>query len=629
LRVPDGDLTWLIGGAQGGGVDTSGGVFARFAVRSGARVFSNIEYHSNIMGEHSYYRVRMSDQNRHSVLDRVNVLVALDLESLTGDPHLEFPYPQSFRGHVPEVLPGGIVIYDTASKFDPAQAGRGDVTFVGLPFLELLREALKEFGRESEASKLRVITNTVAVGASVFAVGGDISVFTDVIHDDFKRRPEIGELNIRAAAVGYEFASREMGGTSPFALKGLAPAPSGRRPMLLRGMHACAIGKLKAGLNIQTYYPISPATDESVYLEGLQRSQNLLVVQAEDEIACIQMAVGAANAGARAATSTSGPGFALMVEGLGYASITEVPGPVVFLWQRGGPSTGLPTRQDQGDLRFALHPAQGDFPHIVVAPADPQQIMEDSFQAFNWADRYQMPVVVVVDKYLSTQHATVEDLDMESLVIDRGPRFKANGRVNGDAGEGYLRFKLTASGVSPRAIPGQEDGIFWSTSDEHDERGHITEDPENRIRMMEKRMGKLDLAAREIPSERKISVYGPDDADATLVGWGSVKGSVLDAMDVIAREDGANLRFVQVRLMRPFPAEEVTEALKGARRLILVEGNYTGQLGGLVREMTGIDLPQKVLKYDGRPFSQEEMVEALRRAIAGNDARIHVSHRSG
>src|SRR5947208_4464795 len=177
FRVPEGDLTWLIGGAQGGGVDTSGGVFARFGVRSGARVFANIEYHSNIMGEHSYYRVRMSSEDRHSILDRVNVLVALDLESLTGDPHLEFPYPQSFRGHVPEVLPGGVVVYDTASKYNGQQSDRDDITFVGVPFLELLRQALKEFGRENDASRLRVMTNTVAVGASVFAVGGGIERF--------------------------------------------------------------------------------------------------------------------------------------------------------------------------------------------------------------------------------------------------------------------------------------------------------------------------------------------------------------------------------------------------------------------------------------------------------------------
>ncbi len=626
--MPNGDLAWLLGGAQGGGVDTSGNVFARFALRSGLRVFTNIEYHSNVSGEHSYFRVRMSSEDRHTILDRVNVLVALDLESLTGDPHLELVLPKSHRGHIPEVLPGGVVVYDvgTGSRFNQAQAGRNDVTFLGVPFLELLREALKEFGRESEASRLRVMTNTVAMGASVFALGGDIERFTETIREDFRRRPEIGDMNVRAAAVGYEFAAGEMG-HSAFNLKGLATGSTGR-PMLMRGMHACAFGKLKAGLNLQTYYPISPATDESVYLETLQRGQDLLVVQGEDEIACIQMAIGAANAGARAATSTSGPGFALMVEGLGYASITEVGGPVVFLWQRGGPSTGLPTRQDQGDLRFALHPAQGDFPHIVVAPADQQQIFDDSFEAFNWADRYHMPVVVLVDKYLSTQASTIDELKMDNLTIDRGPRYRPNGRANG-AGDGYLRYEFTETGVTPRSFPGEEGGIFWSTSDEHDQRGHITEDAENRILMMEKRMKKLDLAAREIPSERKTSVYGPEDADVTLVGWGSVKGAVLDAMDVLEREDGLKVRFLQIRLMRPFPVDEVTRALAGARRLVLVENSYSGQLGGLVREMTGIELPQKILKYDGRPFSEEEMVEAIRQAVAGGEKRIHVSHRSG
>jgi len=626
--LPNGDLAWLLGGAQGGGVDTSGNVFARFALRSGLRVFTNIEYHSNVSGEHSYFRVRMSSEDRHTILDRVNVLVALDLESLTGDPHLELVLPKSHRGHIPEVLPGGVVVYDvgTGSRFNQAQAGRNDVTFLGVPFLELLREALKEFGRESEASRLRVMTNTVAMGASVFALGGDIERFTETIREDFRRRPEIGDMNVRAAAVGYEFAAGEMG-HSAFNLKGLATGSTGR-PMLMRGMHACAFGKLKAGLNLQTYYPISPATDESVYLETLQRGQDLLVVQGEDEIACIQMAIGAANAGARAATSTSGPGFALMVEGLGYASITEVGGPVVFLWQRGGPSTGLPTRQDQGDLRFALHPAQGDFPHIVVAPADQQQIFDDSFEAFNWADRYHMPVVVLVDKYLSTQASTIDELKMDNLTIDRGPRYRPNGRANG-AGDGYLRYEFTETGVTPRSFPGEEGGIFWSTSDEHDQRGHITEDAENRILMMEKRMKKLDLAAREIPSERKTSVYGPEDADVTLVGWGSVKGAVLDAMDVLEREDGLKVRFLQIRLMRPFPVDEVTRALAGARRLVLVENSYSGQLGGLVREMTGIELPQKILKYDGRPFSEEEMVEAIRQAVAGGEKRIHVSHRSG
>lgn len=626
----EGDLTWLIGGPQGGGINVSAEVFARAAMRAGRRVFANIEYQSNIMGEHAFYRVRLSREQRHSVLDQVSVVVALDEETLVGRQHAEFT---THPGHLRELVAGGVAIFDSGGKFKPEQAGRDDVALVGVPFLEALREVLKEFGREKEEARLKIMTNTVAVGASVFALGGNIQAVQQILREDFSGpRAEIGEMNARAAMAGYEYAGKAMG-QSRYDLKSILPPDYEERrgkTMLMRGMHACGIAKLKAGLQIQTYYPISPATDESVYLEGLQREQNLLVVQCEDEIASIQMAIGAANAGARSATSTSGPGFALMVEGIGYASITEASGPVIFLWQRGGPSTGLPTRQDQGDLRFALHPAQGDFPHIVVAPGDIQETFDDSFESFNWADRYHVPVVVLLDKYLSTQYQTVDELRMDNLAIDRGPRFSPNGRAHGNgatSGE-FLGFALTETGVSPRAVPGEEGGIFWSTSDEHNPRGHITEDAQNRILMMEKRMKKLEVAAREIPSARKIGVYGDPDPEVTLVGWGSVKGSVLDAMDVLRREDGLKISFVQVRLMRPFPVEEVTRALSGAKRLILVENNYSGQLGGLIREMTGIGIVQKVLKYDGRPFSEEEMVDALREAIAGREERVHVSHLS-
>jgi len=631
--VREGDLTWLIGGPQGGGINVAAETFARAANRAGRHVFANIEYHSNIEGEHSYYRVRLSSEERHSILDQVNVVVALDLETLKGKAHSDF---STHPGHLTELVPGGVAVYDSNSKFNPADAGRDDIVLVGVPLLEILREALKDFGRENDASRLRVMSNTVAVGASVFAIGGNIEIVKQVLKDDFKGpRAQLGEMNARAAELGYEFAKREMG-ESRFNLRSIqVQRPEGARAMMMKGYQICGMAKLKAGLHIQTYYPISPATDESVYLEGLQRAQNLLVVQCEDEISSIQMAIGAANAGARSSTSTSGPGFALMVEGIGYASLTEVPGPVVFLWQRGGPSTGLPTRQDQGDLRFALHAGQGDFPHIVVAPSDKQQIFDDSFEAFNWSDRYQMPVVVLLDKYQQSQYESVVDVNMDNLTIDRGPRFQPNGQQNGHANGNanghdgvdgqYLRFAFTESGVSPRSFPGEEGGIFWSTSDEHNPMGHIDEDPLNRIKMMDKRMGKLELAAREIPSDRKITVIGPDDADATLICWGSVKGSVLDAMDVLGTE-GIKLKMVQIRLMRPFPVEEVTSALAGAKKLLLVENNYSGQLGGLVREMTGINIPQYVVKYDGRPFAEEELVEALRQALSGAEARIHVSH---
>jgi 2-oxoglutarate ferredoxin oxidoreductase subunit alpha len=403
--------------------------------------------------------------------------------------------------------------------------------------------------------------------------------------------------------------------------------------MLLRGMHACAIGKIKAGLAIQTYYPISPATDESVYLESLQRNYDLAVVQTEDEIAAINMAVGAAHAGVRVATSTSGPGASLMIEGIGFASITEAPGPVLFLWQRGGPSTGLPTRQEQGDLRFALQLAHGEAPHIVVAPGDPQEIFDDSFESFNWADRYQMPVIVMLDKYLSTAFWTLDQLETEKGKIDRGVLWQpgANGHANGNGSHGdpgYLRYAFTEDGISPRAIPGQEGAIFWSTTDEHDPQGHITEDATNRIKMMEKRMGKLTLAGREIPLDRQLRLYGPADADVTVLGWGSTKGSILDALAELADKSDLKWNYLQIRLLRPFPAEAVAAAIKKARRTVLVENNYTCQLANLIRETTGLTVDHEVPKFEGRPFSQEELVEALTQVVETGKQRVFVSHLS-
>ncbi len=625
MAIPD--FTWLIGGPQGSGINVSAESFARAMVRGGYRVFANIEYHSNIMGEHSYYRVRISDEDRHSILDRVNLIVALDDETLTGEPHVKFT---GHRGHLHELVPGGAAVYDATIKLDRSKIQRDDILLVPVPYQDLLRETLREFGKEDQLSRLRVMMNTIAVGASLAVFGFDVGIFADVIREGFRgRRRDVGEMNARAATHAAEYVQRTFG--DGFAYKVPAKRPENGehpRPLLIRGMHACAIGKIKAGLQIQTYYPISPATDESVYLEAQQRNYDLVVVQTEDEIAAINMAVGAAHAGVRAATSTSGPGVSLMVEGIGFASITEAPGPVLFFWQRGGPSTGLPTRQEQADLRFALQLAHGESPHLVVAPGDPQEIYDDSFESFNWADRYQLPVIVMLDKYLSTAYWTLDELDTSKGTIDRGLLWHPNGSSNGSNGSGYLRYAFTESGISPRAVPGQEGAIFWSTSDEHDPEGHITEDATNRIKMMEKRMGKLALASREIPLERQLRLYGPVDADLTIVGWGSTKGVILDALAELDGKNGLRWNFLQLRLLRPFPAQAVAEILQRARRTILVENNYTGQLGLLIRETTGLTLDHQVPKFDGRPFSQEELIEALTQVLATGQKRVVVSHLS-
>jgi len=609
------DLTWMVGGPQGsGGVNTAAEAFAKALSRAGYRLHMNIEYHSNIEGEHSYYTVRISNQDKRNLSEKIHVLVALDEETILGNTHNEWP---SHHGHLAQMAPGGVVVYDGALKLD--QSGlRQDIRYIPVPWDRLLREMLAEMGRSSDFNTLKPMTNTIAGGASAAALGMDLRLYQEGLRSVFTgRRAQLAEPNVRAADVGYRFMQEALGDHQIFRL--IPVEPPAVAPMLLRGIHAAALAKLRAGLAFQTYYPISPATDENVYLETYARAQGLVVVQVEDEISAINMAVGAAHTGARSSTSTSGPGFSLMIEGIGFAAITEAPGPVVFIWQRGGPSTGLPTRSEQADLNIALHPGHGEFPHIVVAPGDIHEIAEDSFESFNWADRYQLPVVVLVDKKIGSGYVTVDDLGLDKLPpVDRGARYKPDGD--------YLRYRFTDSGISPRSVPGQEGAIFWTTTDEHDERGHITESTANRIRMMEKRMGKLSLAAREIPSSRKIALYGPADADITVVGWGSTKGPILDALEVLAAEDGVRANFLQVRLLRPFPIEEVSRILGRASRTLLVEENYSGQLGDLIREQTGIEVNQRLVKFDGRSFSEEELVDALRTALREGQPRVAVTH---
>ncbi|MDP9245996.1 MAG: 2-oxoacid:acceptor oxidoreductase subunit alpha, partial [Chloroflexota bacterium] len=622
-------LSWMIGGPQGSGINASAEVFAKACSRAGLRVFANIEYHSNIMGKHSFYRVRVDEEPIHSHRDKADILVALDHETLAGDgDHRRWP---THYGHIGDLSEGAGVIYDSAIDFDPSASGRTDLQFFPVPFMDIIKEALDQIGKGDQARRYEVMKNTVGLGASLALCNYPFDLVADVIMGQFKgKRSEVGELNVRAARIAMEFVKKDVAGF-PYTLQ---PHRRPKARLLAKGYEIHAIAKLKAGCHFQTYYPISPATDESVYLEKNQREFNLLVVQCEDEISSINMAVGAAHMGVRSSTATSGPGFALMVEGIGFASITEAPGPVLVMYQRGGPSTGLPTRQEQGDLQFVLHPAQGDFPHVVIAPGDLNDAYQDTFSAFNWAECYQMPVIVLSDKKLAAAYVTLDELELKYPEIDRGKTFtgsewtpvatngeglvrmhanghdgNGNGMEHGDAKE-YLRYALAEDGISPRSRPGVVGGRFWSTTDEHDPDGHITEGVEMRMAMMEKRMGKLALLLKAIPAEQRCKLWGPEDADLTVVGWGSTKGTIQDAMAVLA-EDGKQVNFLQVRLMKPFPVDDVAAVLAKAKQLVLVEENYSGQLGSLIREQTGVKIEQRILKSDGRPFSEDELVREL------------------
>ncbi|MFQ5926825.1 MAG: 2-oxoacid:acceptor oxidoreductase subunit alpha, partial [Terriglobia bacterium] len=607
----------MIGGPQGSGINTSAELLGKALCRDGYHVFGNIEYHSNIKGKHSYYRLRVADWPVQSHIEAVHLLVALDEETLIGDLYHEFP---AHRGHAEELAPGGGILLDPAMLHLLVGRLKGrDVKLFPLPYTDLVNEALGQVGKGGQAHEYRIMNNTVALGASAGLLGIPFNPVAEVILSGFHGKARrVGETNVNCARFAYDYARKEFKGLA-YELPPRPERPGGDKQIIIKGVQAVGIAKLQAGCGVQTYYPISPATDESVYLEEHQNQYNLVVLQTEDEVAAVDAAVMAAHGGVRASTSTSGPGFALMPEGLGFSAITEAPGPVVCIYQRGGPSTGLPTRHEQGDLRFALHAGQGDIPRLVLAPGDLTECFYDTFDSFNYADRYQIPVILLLDKHLASSYVTLPPFNLSGLKIDRGLLFDPAQR-NGD----YYRYRFTDSGISPRALPGQPGGIFWTTSDEHDQVGHITEGTGNRLTIMRKRMEKLALADREIPDEKKFTFFGKENAPVLLMSWGSTKGALLDAL---ARLDPKRdlYAFLQIRLLHPFPSQLVEAILRRARKILCVESNYSGQLAGLLREKTGLRVHHRVLKYDGRPFSEDEIVAAIEAATAGAGEKIVLS----
>ena len=638
----------MIGGVQGSGVDTSANVFARAAAAGGLSVFGKREYYSNIKGEHSYFQVRVSKSLIRSHIDTVDMLATYEEETI-------------FR-HALEVRKEGAIIYDpdqdtkrldqiptieapvkAALTAELSKAGlsldvrgllelarRRGVHVYPVPYNELLKQAGSKFG-ETSLSTLQRMLNVMAVAASFALLSYDEDVVKETVRKQFKSKPKAAEMNAEAVGTAYDFMNQKYAGS--FATK-LSPVKADGVRLFVRGNSMVAMAKELAGCRLQTYYPITPASDESEFLEGhsefqldglasqenpqmaeaagLQNKGSIAVVQSEDEIAAITMAVGGGIAGARSSTSTSGPGFSLMAEGMGYAGMNEVP-VVVTLYSRGGPSTGLPTRHEQGDLRFALHAGHGEFPRLVLASGDLEEAFYDTVRAFNYAEKYQTPVIHIVDKALANSDGTLPMLDVNRVKIDRGEfRREITDAVNGE----YERFKRTPNGISPRPPVGTRGGVYWHTGDEHNELGHITEDPSIRDYMMEKRMGKIDLADKEIPLSDRVNFFGPERADVTVVSWGSTKGAILDAMGWLQQE-GIKVNFLQIRLINPFPTEYVANVLSKAKKIVGIEMNYSAQLVGIIRERTCIPVKQVVVKYNGRPMSAEELYDALKTVHEG------------
>ncbi|HEY5539521.1 MAG TPA: 2-oxoacid:ferredoxin oxidoreductase subunit alpha [Thermoplasmata archaeon] len=645
------DLAWIIGGAQGSGVDSSATAFARACAYGGLHVYGKREYYSNIMGEHSYFQVRVCGRPIRSHVDTLNLLATFDAETI-------------FR-HVPHVVDDGAIVYDpglakvrlgdvptiearleqdlttylvarglgfTVEDLLKSAEDRG-VSLVPIPYAQLLTEVADE-NHIDQLSKISRMVNMFAVAGSFSLLGFDYDFMTKALRDVFRGKAAVAEMNVKGARKAYDHVA----GAHPAFPYRLKPIGfNGERRALMTGAQAIGLGKVLGGMRFQTYYPITPASDESEYIEENQvldlreasdpemedakavgEAGSVLVMQTEDEIAAVTMAIGAALTGARSATCTSGPGFCLMMEGIGWAGINEVP-LVITLYQRAGPSTGMPTRHEQGDLRFALHAGHGDVPRIVLASGDFQEGFYDGTRAFNYAERYQTPVIHLVDKALANSNGTMPIFDPDRARLDRGEIV-----TNGWQGRGpYKRFALTESGISPRAFVGHPGTMFWNTGDEHDELGHITEDPVVRNLMMEKRFKKLELADREIPESDKVNFFGDRTADVMVVSWGSTKGAILDAMDVLEKER-VRLGFLQIRLINPFPVEPVMRTLARAKSIVNVEMNFAAQMAGLIREKTGIEPTHQVLKYNGRPMSSTELVGALRAIAKGTTPKRQV-----
>jgi 2-oxoglutarate ferredoxin oxidoreductase subunit alpha len=617
----------MAGGPQGSGVDTAANIFGRACGYGGLYVFGRREYHSNIKGLHSYFHLRISDREVSANVNAVDLLAAFDAETVVR--------------HVAEVVPSGGIIVDKEqvntkifsiptlthefkNEFRQyldkkglgdnlsdllADSEKNGVRVFPIPYMELLNQIAHNLGIEQISRVTRMI-HVLTLGVSFGLLDYDESLVEKTVRTFFGEKPKIAEMNILALKTAYDYTKQNF--PDGFTHK-LTKIDTSERRIFISGNQAVALGKVLGGCRIQTYYPITPAADESEYLEAheilkIKESEGkaaIVVIQTEDEIAAINMASGAALTGTRAATATSGPGFSLMVEGLSWAGNNEVP-VVITYYQRGAPSTGLPTRHGQDDLRFAVHAGHGEFPRIVLASGDIRECFYDAATAFNYAEKYQLPVIHLIDKAFGNSSQTYAFFEAERFKIERGEILDET-----KLGDEYKRFKFTESGVSPRVFLGTKNGVHWYTGDEHNEFGHISEESTNRTLMLEKRMKKLETIERKVPVEEKINFFGDKNAENMIVSWGSPKGAVLEAISALSTE-GFSLGFMQVRMVHPLPKDYVTTVLQNAKRIIDVEMNYSGQLGGIIREATGIPMSFHVLKWNGRPMTTTEVYDAVK-----------------
>ena len=573
------DFALAIGGEAGQGIATPGDVLARIFVRRGLHLNTYNAYQSIIRGGHIFLTIRVSDNPIQSHGDKLDLLICLNQDTM--DRH------QGLMG------PGSRVVFNS-DTVSPGTAN-GESELCPIPVSQLTQ------------SRNKLMQNTVGVGAVMALLGLDFQILEDSLTLRFQRQGQaVIDQNVGVARAGYDFAVANF---QSF----LEPVPTGPKPLAVwSGNDAIGMGGAAAGVKFYSAYPMSPATGILHWMAQNARSLEIMVRQAEDEISVANMVIGAAHAGCRAMCATSGGGFALMSEAIGSASIMEIPAVFINV-QRAGPSTGVPTKTEQGDLWQVLGASQGDFERLIVSPVDALDAFNTIPELFNLADRAQCPGIMISDLLISEGRFSVDpdQIDMHPA-IDRGELI-----VDPSSSNGYMRYQNTESGISPRALPGLEGYVHIVATDEHDEDSTLLSDeftnPHKRRKMVEKRARKLPSILDDIEPPR---LEGPEDAEVTLVGWGSTRGVIQEAVEQL-RGHGVTANQLPIKWIVPFHVDAITTILSSCKRTIIVENNYSGQFFRYLRSETGFTVDGHIRKYDGEPFIPHHIVEGVLEQLAG------------
>lgn len=582
------DLAVMIGGRAGDGSFVTGEILAKVFMGMGLEVFTIRDFPSNIRGLPTNYTIRTKDRPIMARKDHADVLLALDDEAV--------------RLNQDELAPDGLLVYDNSESDGPADLRRDDIHLYQVPLKSI---AVDNLG----GARAEIFKNVVSLGVLAHLLGVEEERVQDAIRNEFSRKgEEIVEQNFKALALGIGYAKDNLKKEDPYVLE-----PREKQDKLLvLGDYAIAYGALVAGCRFYAGYPITPATEIMEWLSEHLPAVNGVVVQAEDEIAAITMALGASYAGLRSMTATAGPGADLMAEGLSLAGMVELP-LVLIHGQRAGPGTGLPTKTEQADLKHVLFGSHGEFPRVVVAPGSVEEAFTLTIEAFNLAERFQLPVIVLTEQAICQNKKTIPPFNLQDVRVERGKlitepteaMLAANGGV-------FHRYDPSAAdGVSPRPLPGVPGGLYEANSTEHDEMGYTTEDPPLRRAMVEKRMRKEEAVRPHLP---KTALHGDPDAPVAILGFGYTTGAIWEAQERLEAE-GIRTRYVQLRTLWPFPAGEVNALLEGAQTVFVVEHNYMGQLAFLLPSLTGRVWPlERIRRYDGKLVTPGEIVDRIKEA---------------